>query len=114
MPKKAKKKGAKKTKIRARVVPPEVAPIPKAENQRIRRTFTYKTQDISVHVRQENGEWFPIKILVSSADQQWPIDQYTLRGFPTEDEAAEYGLEAAKWRIDHPQSPGPMKKLYTD
>ena len=80
-----------------------------------RHTFTYKTQDISVHVKQENGQWLPVKVLVTSAHQQWPIDNYTLKGFPTEDEAAEYGREAAEWRIDHPHtSRGPMKKLKTD
>lgn len=68
----------------------------------LRHPFTYKTQDISVHVEQKNGEWFPIKVLVTTAHQQWPIDKYTLKGFPTEDEAAEYGREAAEWRIDHP------------
>jgi hypothetical protein len=114
--KKAKKKGTKKIKIRPRTVPVEAVPIPKAEKQRTRHTYPpYKGQDISVHVRQESGQWFPIKVLVTSANQQWPIDQYILRGFPTEDEAAEYGCEAAKWRIDHPQtSRGPIKKLNTD
>jgi hypothetical protein len=116
MPKKKakKKKGPKKTRIRARIVPPEVVPILKAEKQATRRTCPYKGQEISVHVK-ENGQWFPVKVLVTSAHQRWPIDNYTLKGFPTEDEAAEYGFEAGKWRIDHPQtSRGPTKKLNTD
>jgi hypothetical protein len=79
-----------------------------------RYTFTYKTQDISVHVKQKNrqcGQWLPAKVLVTSALQEWPIDQYILKGFSTADEAAEYGFEAAKWRIDHPQTGGLIEKL---
>jgi hypothetical protein len=66
-----------------------------------RRKFTYKDQDISVHIEQR---FFPSKVLITGAHQPWPIDQFPLTHFATEDEAAEYGRKAAEWRIDHPQT----------
>jgi hypothetical protein len=75
-----------------------------------RHDFTYRTQAIVVFVKQANQEWLPWRVVASSAHLPWPMGKYSLKKFPTETEAAEYGLKAAKWVIDNPPATSGSKK----
>lgn len=79
-----------------------------------RHDFTYRSQAIVVFVKQVEQEWLPWRVVASSAHLPWPIGKYSLKKFPTETEAAEYGLKAAKWVIDNPPpKSGSQKKSAT-
>jgi hypothetical protein len=60
------------------------------------------SQAITVFVERVGHEWCPWRVLASSAHLPWPIEKYLLKRFRTEAEAAEYGFEAAKFKIDSP------------
>ena len=75
-----------------------------------RHDFTYRSQPIVVFVKQVDQEWLPWRVVASSAHLGWPIGKYSLRKFPTETEAAEYGFKAAKWVIDNPPPTSGSKK----
>ena len=80
-----------------------------------RHDFTYRSQAIVVFVKQIAQEWFPSRVVVSSAHLPWPIGKYSQTKLPAETEAAEYGFMAATWVIDNPppKSGGKKKKSAT-
>jgi hypothetical protein len=75
-----------------------------------RHDHTYRSQAIVVFVKQVDRECLPWKVVASSAHLTWPIGKHSVKKFPTEAEAAEYGFTAAKWIIDNPPSKSGREK----
>jgi len=67
-----------------------------------RHDRSYRSQAIVVFVKQVDHKWLPWRVVASSAHLPWPIGKHSLKKFPTEAEAAEYGFTAAKWIVDNP------------
>jgi hypothetical protein len=67
-----------------------------------RHSETYKSQDLVVFVRPKGGECTPWRVVITGAHQRWPIGPHPLKTFPTEADAAAYGLTAARWVVDNP------------
>jgi hypothetical protein len=75
-----------------------------------RHSETYKSRELVVFVKQVSGGKSPWRVLVSGSHQGWPIGPYELKCFASEDDAATYGLKAAKWVVNHPAVVGSAAK----
>ena len=78
-----------------------------------RHSEMYKSRELVVFVKRVTGGKSPWRVLVSGSHQGWPIGPYELKCFASEDDAAAYGLKAARWVVDNPAVVGPVAKKQT-
>lgn len=78
-----------------------------------RHDYSYRSQVVTVFVKEVRQEWVPWRVVISSAHVPWPIGKYDHKSFPTAGEAAEYGFKAARSKIDTPPPKAGLKKQKT-